>query len=61
MAPNQTRAEIEAEIARLRICQMESSVNAIEAGWRPEELVKHRKRAERITALRRQPAALDET
>jgi hypothetical protein len=40
---------------------MESSVNAIEAGWRPEELVKHRKRAERITALRRQLAALDET
>jgi hypothetical protein len=58
MAPNKTRAEIEAEIVELHSLHIESNRQATFGGWTREAEDEHHKRADRIAALYRQLAAL---
>lgn len=59
MAPNKTRAEINAEIAELRRLQIESTREATFGGWTHKAEEEHQRRADCIADLLRQLAALD--
>jgi hypothetical protein len=61
MAPDKTRAELEAEVAELHKLQMESNRQATFGGWTRETEEAHQIRSDRIGALYRQLAGLDET
>jgi hypothetical protein len=58
MAPNKTRAEIEAEIDELHRLHIESNRQATFSGWTREAEDTHHRRADRIGALYRQLSAL---
>ena len=58
MATNKTRAEIEAEIEELHRLHVESNRQATFGGWTREAEDEHHKRADRISALYGQLAAL---
>ena len=54
MAPDKTRAEIEAEIKELHRLHMESNRQATFGGWTRQAEDEHSGRADRIRALYRQ-------
>jgi hypothetical protein len=58
MAPNKTRAELEAEIEKQHRLHIESNRQATFGGWTREAEDEHHRRADRIAALYRQLAAL---
>ena len=58
MAPNKTRAEIEAEIEELHRLHVDSNRQATFGGWTREAEDEHHRRADRIAALYRQLDAL---
>jgi hypothetical protein len=60
MAPNKTRAELEAEIEELHRLHIESNREATFGGWTRDAEDEHHRRADHIAALYRQLAALQE-
>ena len=61
MASGKTRAELQAEVVELHKLQIESNRQATFGGWTREAEEEHQRRSDRISALYRQLAALDET
>jgi hypothetical protein len=59
MPSHAKRAELAAEIAKLRKQQLEDIADATFSGWRGEREAEHRKRSDRIAALLVELQAID--